>query len=148
MKDVIINNQALLQELIELVKSAELPTDDINISNNLFKAYYDDTNNILLGCGGLELYGHYALLRSLAVAPSQRSKSFGKEIVQDIIGEAKKMLIEKIYLLTETAPDFFTKLGFKSIARDLVPHELKASSEFTSVCPVSAICMELVLKDR
>jgi len=50
--------------------------------------------------------------------------------------------ISDMYLLTETADKYFSKKGYHPINRDEVPTEVKASSEFSYVCPVSAIVMK------
>jgi amino-acid N-acetyltransferase len=59
------------------------------------------------------------------------------------LDEAKKKKLKAIYLLTETARDFFQKKGFTAVHREQVPEEVKASSEFAHVCPTSAVVMML-----
>ncbi|WP_276503984.1 hypothetical protein [Terrimonas pollutisoli] len=54
---------------------------------------------------------------------------------------AKSKEIISMYLLTETASKYFEKKGYKTIDREQVPEPVKASSEFSSVCPVSATVM-------
>jgi amino-acid N-acetyltransferase len=129
-----------LHTVLDLLRASSLPYQDIELKNNLFIIYHDD-NGKMIGSGGLEFYSSYALLRSLAVVESERGKSFGKEIVSDLFARAQSRTVKEIYLLTETASDFFKKIGFADIARDAVPNEIKTSTEFKSVCPVSAACM-------
>lgn len=135
----IINTRQSLDEVLTLLKSNKLPYQDVKLDNNLFISYHD--NGKVIGSGGLEFYSSYALLRSVAVDANQRGKAFGKEIVKDLLARAKRRSIKEIYLLTETARDFFLKMGFTDVSRENVPEEVKASSEFASVCPVSAACM-------
>ena len=132
--------QNSLADVLTMLKENKLPYQDIKLDNNLFVSYHDNLGK-LIGSGGLEFYSEYALLRSVAVGESQRGKSFGTEIVNDLLDRAKGKSVKEIYLLTETAHDFFLKKGFQDVARENVPHEVKASSEFSSVCPVSAACM-------
>ncbi len=47
-----------------------------------------------------------------------------------------------LYLLTTTAKDFFNKEGYIVVNRDEVPEPIKNSSEFSSVCPSTAIVMK------
>jgi amino-acid N-acetyltransferase len=61
--------------------------------------------------------------------------------VKTLIDHAKTRSIKQVYLLTETAHKYFLKFGFKDITRENVPAEIKQSTEFVSVCPVSAACM-------
>jgi amino-acid N-acetyltransferase len=139
MEAKVIDNESSLSDLFNLLRINNLPYEDIKLENNHFVNFYRDGN--LIGSGGLEFYPPSALLRSLAVVENQRGKSIGKKIVQDLLERAKQRSITKVYLLTETAHDFFVQRGFVDIQRDQVPEEIKLSSEFRSVCPVSAACM-------
>jgi amino-acid N-acetyltransferase len=114
-----------------------LPYEDIRLENNLVVSYHDNLGRII-GCGALEFYSRFALLRSIAVDESMRGNSIGKKIVADLLEKAKENNVKEVYLLTETAHNFFLNRGFMDVARDDVPDEVKASSEFSSVCPVSA----------
>jgi amino-acid N-acetyltransferase len=140
METRIVDKPQQLTEVLTLLKGNKLPYQDIKLDNNLFVGYYNE-NGKLVGSGGLEFYSTYALLRSVAVEESQRGQAIGKEIIQDLLGRAKEKSVQEIFLLTETARDFFLKRGFVDITRAHVPAEVKLSSEFKSVCPVSAACM-------
>jgi hypothetical protein len=50
-----------------------------------------------------------------------------------------------LYLLTDTADAYFPRFGFKAVSRDLAPDGIRASREFASACPASAIFMYLPL---
>ena len=41
-----------------------------------------------------------------------------------------------------TGSEFFAKEGFETINREIVPDTIKSTSEFSSVCPSSAIVMK------
>ncbi|HEU5289527.1 MAG TPA: arsenic resistance N-acetyltransferase ArsN2 [Cyclobacteriaceae bacterium] len=140
MEAKVVGHNNSLDEIITILKNNNLPYQDIKLENNLFVSYRNEHGKVI-GSGGLEFYSAYALLRSVAVDETQRGKSLGKEIVSDLIDRAKNKSIKEIYLLTETAHNFFLKNGFTDVAREDIPTEVKASSEFTSVCPVSATCM-------
>lgn len=140
LKSELIQKPEEFQNLRTFLKVNKLPHQDVKSDGNLFVAYYNVSGNII-GSGGLELYGAYALLRSVAVSEGQRGENLGKTIVDDLLQRAKACKIQSIFLLTETAHDFFSKKGFSDISRDDVPSEVKSSSEFTFICPVSAACM-------
>jgi amino-acid N-acetyltransferase len=123
------------------LKASNLPADDLNFNKDLLVGYFE--GNALVGTGGLEVYGSYGLLRSLSVKLGIRGKSVGTHITEYLIDEAKRKKLKAIYLLTETARGFFLKRGFVDIPRDSVPEPLKASSEFSNVCPSSANAMVL-----
>lgn len=124
-----------------LLKASNLPADDLDYKRDLLVGYYE--GNSLVGTGGLEIHGGYALLRSLSVKMGIRGKSVGTTITEFLLTEAKKKKLKAIYLLTETAKGFFERKGFRQVTRDEVPSEVKASSEFSTVCPVSATVMVL-----
>ena len=136
----VITKRSSLEDVLELLKVNKLPYQDIELDKNLFVSYHDAQGR-MIGSGGLEFYSGYALLRSVAVAKALRGKSIGKEIVNDLLSKAKARSVREVYLLTETAHDFFLKRGFADIAREDVPVEVKTSTEFSSVCPVSAAVM-------
>lgn len=124
-----------------LLKSSSLPADDLNFKKDLLVGYYEDGN--MVGTGALEVYGQYALLRSLSVKLGTRGKALGTAITEHLIAEARKRRLKGIYLLTETAHGFFQRKGFQDIPRDKVPDSLKASSEFSHVCSDTAVAMHL-----
>lgn len=140
-----IQDQIALEKLQKFLQANKLPHLDISINGNLFVGYHDELGN-LIGSGGLELYGNAALLRSVAVDESLRGKSLGRKIVEDLVEKARILKIENIYLLTETAHDFFLKKGFTDVTRDQVPEAVRNSSEFSQVCPSSADCMIFKLR--
>ena len=140
MEGRLINEQSSLHDVLELLRICKLPYQDIQLKNNLFISYHNEDGK-MIGSGGLEFYSSYALLRSVAVDETLRGKSIGKKIVEDLLLRARARTIREVYLLTETAHDYFTKRGFSDIARENVPNEVKASTEFSSVCPVSASVM-------
>jgi amino-acid N-acetyltransferase len=129
-----------------LLRASNLPADDLDFKRDLLVGYYEGSS--LVGTGGLEIHGHYALLRSLSVKMGIRGKSVGTTITEFLLDEAKKKKLRAIFLLTETAKGFFEKKGFQEIKRDEVPNEVKASSEFSTVCPTSATAMVLPLASQ
>jgi len=75
----------------------------------------------VVGTVGLEYFGAYALLRSLAVAPAYRGRGLGRRLVTRAVEAAMERGVEGIFLLTVTAQDFFARLGFRVIGREEVP---------------------------
>ena len=140
----IIRSERELNLLRDFLRMNQLPADDLKITDSLYLAYYN-SEDVLVGSGGLEFYGDKTLLRSLAVSQAMRSQSLGKQIVEDLIEQVKASGKKEIYLLTTTAYFFFLKFGFTEIRRDEVPEEVKASTEFSHVCPSTAHVMRLML---
>lgn len=140
----IIRDQKSLEKLQLFLKANKLPASDLRLEQSVFVGYYDDANH-LVGSGGLEFYGHAALLRSIAVDEKFRGQLLGKAIVEEIIAKAKDAKIKDLYLLTETAHSYFLKKGFQDMSREDVPDVIKQTTEFAQVCPASAAVMKLTI---
>ncbi len=139
----LIDDAQSFEAFRSLLKASNLPADDLNFNKDLLVGYFE--GNILVGTGGLEVYGEFGLLRSLSVKLGIRGKSVGTNITEYLIDEAKHKKLKAIYLLTETARGFFIKRGFVDIARNSIPEPLKASSEFAKSNPNGATAMVLDL---
>ena len=126
--------------IVTLLLSEKLPADDLpEILENFLVATQDDE---LIGVIGLEIYGNYGLLRSLAVKPAFRSQNIAGKLIRQVETLAASKGLKAIFLLTETAPDYFARKGYERITRNDVPDEVQQSSEFSHVCPQSAIVMK------
>jgi amino-acid N-acetyltransferase len=99
----------------------------------------------LVGCAGLEAYGAYGLLRSVAVDTALRGTGLGVALTWDRIIEARRRGLRSLWLLTTTAAAFFPRLGFQRVDRVDAPPDIQASPEFATVCPSTAVCMQLPL---
>jgi amino-acid N-acetyltransferase len=95
----------------------------------------------LVGVAGLELCRDNALLRSVAVRPGWQRHGLGRALVGRVIAEAEARHLHALYLLTTTAARYFPAFGFRETARAAVPDDVRATEEFTSACPASAIVM-------
>lgn len=99
----------------------------------------------IVGCGGWERYGEFALLRSVAVKASERGVGLGFALLQHLLWKARQEHIIHLYLLTTTAEAFFQRQGFRSLSREKVPLSVQSSIEFREACPASAVVMEIAL---
>lgn len=95
----------------------------------------------LAACAGLEIFGSDALLRSLAVHAPLRLQGVGRLLCGQLEQRARENGVNTLYLLTTDAEAFFAKRGYQSCTRDEVPVAVKASAEFTALCPTSCPCM-------
>jgi amino-acid N-acetyltransferase len=115
--------------------------------------FLDHARTALVACAGesvvgsatLELYGTAALLRSVAVDTSLRGQRLGQQLTRAALELARQHGVETVYLLTETAGDFFPRFGFHPIERSAVNAAVQQSVEFTSACPISAQVLALSL---
>lgn len=90
---------------------------------------------------GLELHGQVALLRSLAVAPAARRRGLGRTLVERAMREASGLGCADVYLLTTTAETWFGSQGFGPVAPAAIPAGIRASDEFSHICPSTAVAM-------
>jgi amino-acid N-acetyltransferase len=133
-------------ELIILLRSNNLPWEDLPTSLNDFYAMVDEGK--IVGLIGMERYAHYGLLRSMVVHPDYRNRLIAYKLVQALEQSAVKSGITAMYLLTETAEQYFSKRNYQVITRSEVPQALFQSSEFSHVCPVSATVMKKDLENQ
>jgi N-acetylglutamate synthase-like GNAT family acetyltransferase len=135
--------EAALPAVLTLLETCALPTEGVDaVLTTMLVAYEGER---LIGCAALEVYGTVALLRSVAIHPAYRSRMLGQHLVQTILDHARSLRIREVYLLTETASEYFPRFGFRLIGRSAVAPAIQHSVEWTSVCPVSAQAMVLHL---
>jgi amino-acid N-acetyltransferase len=134
-----VDNEKDRKGAIELLSENELPVSDLDEGKKLFILKEDDS---IIGTGGLEFFDECALLRSVSVKKEERGKSWGRYISRQLEKVAKAEGANCLYLLTTTAMDFFSREGYVQVGRDNVPAEIQNSSEFTSVCPSTAVAMK------
>lgn len=128
-----------LDFIVKLLKDNDLCYEDI--TSKIDCIFLGHTGDGIIGIGGVEIYEEHGLLRSLVIQKPYRSKGLGKELCSKLIEYARKQGVKELYLLTLTAADFFEKLGFIRIDRQNVPEPISRTTEFTSLCPVTAACM-------
>jgi len=132
-----------LPAITSLLRQAKLPPDGIeSLGSSTLVARDHDT---VVGCAALELYTTAALLRSVVVDAGQRGNGLGQQLTAAALHLARDHNIRTVYLITETAGDFFPRFGFVATERSRVDPEVKQSVQFTKACPDSALVMELEL---
>lgn len=130
-------------KIIALLATEKLPTDDLPQKlENFVIALQDDE---VIGVAGIEIYDNYGLLRSVAVAADYRGKGIANQLLDNLERLDAAQPLREIYLLTETAPEYFSNKGYQKITRAQVPAEVQQSTEFSHVCPQSAIVMKKIL---
>jgi amino-acid N-acetyltransferase len=130
-----------LSELLALLEECQLPREGVAEHLEGFLVARDDRT--LLGVVGLERYEDIGLLRSLAVSPRARGRGVGSSLVEALIAGARERKIATLYLLTDTAEDFFPRFGFERIPRASLDARLAASAELQGACPETAVAMRL-----
>ena len=107
-----------------------------------------ESRHMIVGVVGLERHGPYGLLRSAAIDPAWRGQGIGEALTRNRLAWATASGLDSVYLLTETAAEWFPRFGFARVPRESVPREIAVSGEFAQVCPASAVVMRLGLHSR
>ena len=129
-----------LDEVKRLLAACGLTVSDIAPSGSLL--FFGCRNGSeLVGIVGLEIAGSVALLRSLAVVPRLRNNCFGKALVAHAEAHAASLGVHTLYLLTANASGYLAKLGYAPVSREDAPAVIKATAQFSGLCPASSAFM-------
>jgi UDP-N-acetylmuramate: L-alanyl-gamma-D-glutamyl-meso-diaminopimelate ligase len=133
-----------LPKLQQLLAGAGLPADGAAVHISDFLLLCDGDQ--VIGCVGLELYDEAAVLRSLAVIPERRGQGLGWMLADNAVARARARGVRRLYLLTETASDFFAQhFGFRKVERNQVEAPVNRSTQFGSGACAGATSMRLDL---
>ena len=99
-----------------------------------------------VGCVSLEVLGNDAILRALAVDSKFRGAGYGWMLADMAVSQARWRGVRRIYLLTESASDFFAaKFGFRVVDRSTLSKQVGASETFTRAARAQQVAMRLDL---
>lgn len=122
-----LNEAKKIQQLINLAAGKDqLLERSLNyIYDNLRDFWVYLENEQLVGCCGLHVVGWQSLaeIKSLVVDRNFRKKNIGKALVKKALEEAKNLGISQVFALT-FSKEFFTKIGFKLIDKNNLPHKI------------------------
>jgi amino-acid N-acetyltransferase len=126
--------------VIGLLQAAALPASDLTEAH-MANFFYCGPATAPAGIVGLEFCGTDALLRSLAVAPERRGSGLGAALVDRAESHARQHGACSVFLLTTTAETFFLRRGYTNAARESAPPGIRATREFSDLCPASSAFM-------
>jgi amino-acid N-acetyltransferase len=114
-----------------------------------FAVAVDRDTGALIGAAGVERYSAdgetVGLFRSAVVHEQWRGHGIGAALTTDRIAWAEHEALSALYLLTETAADYWPRFGFIPTSREGAPAALQSSHEWRAGCPASAVAMRLQL---
>ena len=122
-----------------LLSAAGLPLD--GAAEALACGVVARDGDALVAAAALERYGEAGLLRSVVVAPERRGTGVGRGIVAAAESLALAEGVRDLYLLTETAVEWFPRLGYEPVDRSLAAAAVGESVEFTTVCRDTGVPM-------
>ena len=90
---------------LRLLESTGLPSSDL--TDEMFERFFFvEPANAPIALVGLELFGEHALLRSLVVAPFERSNGTGSALLNHAENYSRLMGVRRLFLLPTTADRF------------------------------------------
>jgi len=140
--DVIRTRAATAEEIgsiRDLVQASHLPLDGLDLDGGTY--FVAEEAGAVVAVIGVEWYGQFGLLRSAAVRMDVRSRGYGSALTRHATEAARGRGAGGLYLLTSGAEPFFARHGFQAISRNAVPDEIRASAEFSTICPTTATVM-------
>lgn len=116
-----------------------LPVSDLPADVSGFTLAFDNTE--LVGTAGMEILGPVGLLRSVAVAETHRNQHLGRRLFAAALNHALSQGIREVFLITDSAAEYFEKNGFQRVERSDTPTEIAGTAQFSGLCPSSAVVM-------
>jgi amino-acid N-acetyltransferase len=120
------NDIASIQKLLNHYSSMGdlLPRTRTDIIKNLEHFRVIRRGDDVIACGALEHFtDELAEVRSLMVASDIKRGGLGRKIIEQLIHTAKERGVSRVMALTYV-PDFFHKLGFVTVNKDIFPEKI------------------------
>jgi UDP-N-acetylmuramate: L-alanyl-gamma-D-glutamyl-meso-diaminopimelate ligase len=134
-------DMAAIRELMVRNELAD-PADDADYPSY----FYLRSEDGFVGAVALEVHGEDAILRSLVVDGEKRGVGYGWMLADTAVGQARLRGVRRIYLLTESASEFFAaKLGFRVVDRSTITGAVGKSPTFQRSTGSSFVAMRLDL---
>ncbi len=126
-------DQADYASLAKVLAENNLLSGDLDSANKKFFAF-EDSSGWRVGIGGLEIYGTSAILRSFFTVAAHRNTGLGGQMLEELLGVARRLGISDVYLFTVSAEDFFARHQFEPVRRENAPFAITASRQFIEHC--------------
>lgn len=139
-----VSDIKLIHKLInEFAKKGEMLPRSLNeLYENIRDFLIAEDNNEIKGVCALHiLWEDLAEIRSLAVKKELQKKGIGSLLVKKCLKEAKKLGVNKVFVLTYI-PEFFKKTGFRELDKSKLPQKIWGDC---IRCPKFPECDEVAL---
>ena len=91
---------------------------------NIRDYYVYIENGSVVGCAALHIFWKdLAEIKSIAVEEDYQKRGIGKQLIQKCLEEGKVLGINRLFVLTYI-PEFFERMGFKRVDKELLPHKI------------------------
>ncbi|HKJ33589.1 MAG TPA: GNAT family N-acetyltransferase [Balneolales bacterium] len=136
-----ISSNYEMDQVKNFLSDHNLSTDGIEKAITLTARQHDE----IVGVISLQINNQIGLLKSFFVINKMRSKGIGNKLYKRIINHANIQGIRQLYLITETADDYFYRMGFRHLAKNETPEIVKYSYDFMAKCCECARVMNKAL---
>lgn len=130
-------------DIAALLTRCDLPAGEAFSPIARFKVAIVDGR--IVACGAAETHGESVLIRSVAVEPAYRNLGIASRLVECLLMRARSASIRHVYLVTATAPAYFSRWGFLLISAERAPEGIRGSSAFQRGHQTSPLCMRCEL---
>jgi N-acetylglutamate synthase-like GNAT family acetyltransferase len=130
--------------VLTLLSEAALPLDGADRAFD--QGVVAVADGIVVGAAAIERYGTDGLLRSVVVEPGLRHTGVGRALVAGAEALAAGLGVRDLYLLTETAVEWFPGLGYAVLDRASAPDGIAGSWEFRFACVERGVLMRRSLE--
>jgi N-acetylglutamate synthase-like GNAT family acetyltransferase len=120
-----------IPQIEALLLAERLPPYGINEYLGTFFVLEDGGR--VVGSAGLEVYGQAALLRSVVVAPELRGGTHGRRLTEAALAEARARGVQRVYLFTMHAAEFFARYGFRECGLEDFEPAVRESYQYRGV---------------
>jgi amino-acid N-acetyltransferase len=91
---------------------------------NIRDYYVYIENGSVVGCAALHIFWKdLAEIKSIAVEEEYQKRGIGRELIEKCLEEGKALGINRLFVLTYI-PEFFERMGFKRVDKELLPHKI------------------------
>jgi amino-acid N-acetyltransferase len=96
----------------------------VTLYEDVVEFWVAERDGTIVGCGALHvMWEDLAEIRTLAVDPALRGRKVGARIVTELLAEARRLGIRRVFVLTFER-EFFSRFGFAEIDGAPVPPEV------------------------
>ena len=114
--------------MVELIASANLPPLFVEEYLDGFIAAHRD--GAVIACGGVEMYGDCAVVRSVVVDEAGRGLGLGGRLAEMLMSNARDAGATDLYLFTAEALPFWQRYDFVEITLDDWKHPARACWQY------------------
>lgn len=91
---------------------------------NIRDYYVYIENGSVVGCAALHIFWKdLAEIKSIAVDEEYQKRGIGRQLIEKCLEEGKVLGINRLFVLTYI-PEFFERMGFKRVDKELLPHKI------------------------